>query len=47
MQTAKSVVIAESSWEESVSAWMDGEESDDVLAGLLTGKGSRPGIPII
>ena len=48
MQTAaKSVVIAESSWEESVSAWMDGEESDDVLAGLLTRKGSRPGIPII
>ena len=42
MQTAaKSVVIAESSWEESVSAWMDGEESDDVLAGLLTREGQQ------
>ena len=40
MQTAaKSVVIAESSWEESVSAWMDGEESDDIFPGLLSREG--------
>ena len=37
MQTAaKSVEIAESSWEESVSAWMDGEDSDDILPSLLS-----------
>ncbi len=40
MQTAaKSVVIAESSWGESVSAWMDGEESDDIFPGLLSREG--------
>ncbi|WP_447918424.1 sigma-E factor negative regulatory protein [Achromobacter aegrifaciens] len=40
MQTAaKSVVITESSWEESVSAWMDGEESDDLFPGLLSREG--------
>jgi len=40
MQTAaKSVVISESSWEESVSAWMDGEESDDIFPGLLSREG--------
>lgn len=40
MQTAaKPVVIPESSWEESVSAWMDGEESDDIIPGLLSREG--------
>ena len=43
MQTtaAKSVVSSESSWEESVSAWMDGEETDDILPGLLTREGRQ------
>lgn len=42
MQTAaKSVEIAESSWEESVSAWMDGEDSDDILPGLLSKEGRQ------
>lgn len=29
MQTAAKSLTAESSWEESVSAWMDGEGSED------------------
>lgn len=42
MQTAaKPVVIPESSWEESVSAWMDGEESDDIIPGLLSREGRQ------
>ncbi|MPT28388.1 MAG: hypothetical protein E2602_16095 [Achromobacter sp.] len=43
MQTtaAKSVVSSEASWEESVSAWMDGEETDDILPGLLTREGRQ------
>ncbi|MGW9066413.1 sigma-E factor negative regulatory protein [Achromobacter animicus] len=42
MQTAaKSVEIAESSWEESVSAWMDGEDSDDILPSLLSKEGRQ------
>ena len=43
MQTTadKSVVSSESSWEESVSAWMDGEETDDILPGLLTREGRQ------
>lgn len=42
MQTAaKSVVITESSWEESVSAWMDGEDSDDILTGLMSREGRQ------
>ena len=42
MQTAaKSVEIAESSWEESVSAWMDGEDSDDIFPGLLSKEGRQ------
>ena len=42
MQTAaKSVEIAESSWEESVSAWMDGEDSDDIFPSLLSKEGRQ------
>ncbi|MDH0093368.1 sigma-E factor negative regulatory protein [Achromobacter mucicolens] len=42
MQTAaKSVEITESSWEESVSAWMDGEDSDDILPSLLSKEGRQ------
>lgn len=43
MQTtaAKTVVASEVSWEESVSAWMDGEEADDILPGLLTREGRQ------
>lgn len=43
MQTtaAKSVVSSEAAWEESVSAWMDGEETDDILSGLLTREGRQ------
>lgn len=31
---AKSVAASETAWEESVSAWMDGEEADDIFFGL-------------
>ncbi|MFY1846848.1 sigma-E factor negative regulatory protein [Achromobacter dolens] len=43
MQTtaAKSVVSSDAAWEESVSAWMDGEETDDILPGLLTREGRQ------
>lgn len=43
MQTtaAKSVASSEAAWEESVSAWMDGEEADDILPGLLTREGRQ------
>jgi len=43
MQTtaAKSVVSSEAAWEESLSAWMDGEETDDILPGLLTREGRQ------
>ncbi|QVQ24243.1 sigma-E factor negative regulatory protein [Achromobacter deleyi] len=42
MQTAaKSVVITDSSWEESVSAWMDGEDPDDILPSLLSKEGRQ------
>lgn len=42
MQTAaKPVVIPDSSWEESVSAWMDGEDSDDILPSLLSKEGRQ------
>ncbi len=42
MQTAaKSVEITDSSWEESVSAWMDGEDSDDIFPSLLSKEGRQ------
>lgn len=40
-KAAQSVVTTESSWEESVSAWMDGEESDDIYTHLTTQQGRQ------
>lgn len=42
MQTAdKPVELADASWEESCSAWMDGEESDDIFQGLTSAQGRQ------
>lgn len=46
MQTAAKSVIAEASFEESVSAWMDGEGSEDFLNQLVSPKAARPGTAI-
>ncbi|CRE26162.1 sigma-E factor negative regulatory protein [Bordetella pertussis] len=47
MQTAAKSLTAESSWEESVSAWMDGEGSEDFFPRCRTRMGARLGIHII
>ncbi|AMD45878.1 sigma-E factor negative regulatory protein [Bordetella holmesii] len=41
MQTAAKSVIAEASFEESVSAWMDGEGSEDFLNQLMSPQGRK------
>ncbi|WP_201525013.1 sigma-E factor negative regulatory protein [Bordetella pseudohinzii] len=41
MQTAAKSVIAEASFEESVSAWMDGEGSEDFLQQLVSPQGRK------
>ncbi|OZI74135.1 sigma-E factor negative regulatory protein [Bordetella genomosp. 12] len=41
MQTAAKSVIAEASFEESVSAWMDGEGSEDFLHQLMSPQGRK------
>lgn len=38
---AQSVETSEASWEESVSAWMDGEESDDISPIMLSPQGRQ------
>ncbi|MGE8602823.1 sigma-E factor negative regulatory protein [Bordetella trematum] len=41
MQTAAKSVIAEASFEELVSAWMDGEGSDDIINELVSEPGRK------